>query len=291
MDPTHSASSTSQASHFHIDNGLLKYKSRIVISPHSHWKLKLLEEHHSTLAASHQGVLKTYHRLKRSFYWPGMKGDIKLFISECPTCQQHKYETIAPPGLLQPLSIPERIWTNINIDFIVGLPLSKGKFVIMVVVDRLSKYAHFIPLAYPYTATTVTHSFLENVFKLHGLPSTIVSDRDPIFLSTFSKEIFKLQGSKLCMSSGYHPQSDGQTEVVNRCLETYHRCFVSFQPKKWTIWLPWAEWCYNTSYHSSSKFTPFELVYGHTPYVTPYERGTARLEVVEHGLLEHCHSV
>ena len=205
MDPTHSASSPSQAFHYHIDNGLLKYKSRIVINPHSHWKLKLLEEHHSTPAAGHQGVLKTYHRLKRSFYWPGMKGNIKLFISECPTCQQHKYETIAPPGLLQPLPIPKRIWTDINMDFIMGLLLSKGKSVIMVVVDRLSKYAHFIPLANPYTATIVAHSFIENVFWLHGLPSTIVSDRDPIFLRTFQKEFFKLQGSKLCMSSWYHP--------------------------------------------------------------------------------------
>lgn len=217
--------------HYHIDNGFLRYKSRIVLGPDSPWKLKVIEEHHSTPSAGHQGILKTYHRIKKSFYWVGMKEDIQSFVTECGTCQQNKYETIALPGLIQPLPIPQKVWMDISMDFIVGLPFCKGKSVIFVVVDRLSKYAHFISMAHPYTTTMVAQVFVENIFKLHGIPSSIVSDRDPVFVSSFWKELFKLQGSKLCLSSGYHPQSDGQTEVVNRCLETYLKCFVSNQPK------------------------------------------------------------
>lgn len=124
-------------------------------------------------------------------------------------CQQNKYETQFPPRLLQPLPIPMKIWHEISMDFIMGLPSCKGKSVIFVVVDRLSKYAHFMALAHPFTVATLAHVFVDNVFKLHGMSATIVSDRDAIFLSAFRKEFFNLHGSKLCMSSGYHPQSDG----------------------------------------------------------------------------------
>ncbi|KAM1413887.1 hypothetical protein ACFX2I_005733 [Malus domestica] len=191
--------SGSKLAHYHIDNCLLKYQSRIVISPNSTGKLKLLAEHHSTLAVGHQYVLKTYHRLKRGFYWPCMKGDIKTYISKCNTCQQNKYETLSPPGLLQPFPIPQKIWTDISIDFIMGLPSCKGKTVIFVIVDMLTKYAHFLALAHPYTAITVAQLFVDNIFKLHGMPSTIVSDRDSLFLSSFLKGFFKLYKSQLWM--------------------------------------------------------------------------------------------
>lgn len=150
-------------------------------------------------------------------------------------------------------------------DFIEGLPLSKGYSVIMVIVDRLSKYSHFIPLAHPYTTATVAKAFMENIFKLHGIPQSIVNDRDAIFTTNFWKEIFHLSGTKLLMSSAYHPQTDGQTEVMNKWLEGYLRCFTSDRPKDWANWLALAEWTYNTSEHSYTGFTPFEIVYGQEP--------------------------
>lgn len=134
-----------------------------------------------------------------------MNKDIQQYVRECAVWQTCKLDLSTYPGLLQPLPIPTKIWDQISMDFIEGLPPSKGKHVILVVVDRLSKYAHFMSLAHPYTALDVAQVFLDNIFKLHGLPSTITSDRDPIFLSTVWSELFKLQGVALHKSTTYHP--------------------------------------------------------------------------------------
>jgi hypothetical protein len=167
-------------------------------------------------------------------------------------------------------------------DFIEGLPISNGHSVIMVVVDRLSKYVHFIPLKHPFTAASVAKIFVANMVRLHGIPTSIVSDRYKVFISSFWQTLFQLQGIQLCMSSSYHPQIDGQTEVVNRILEQYLRCFVGLQPKTWMDWIPWAEFSYNTSTHSSTKITPFEAVYGiPPPHPLTYVPGTAKVQAVE----------
>jgi len=150
-------------------------------------------------------------------------------------------------------------------DFIDGLPLSHGHSVILVIVDCLTKYGHFFSLSHPYTAVTVANLFFTQVFKLHGLPQTIVSDRDAVFTSSFWKEPFRLHGTNLAFSSAYHPQSDGQTEALNKCLEGYLQCYVGMKPTAWTQWLPMVEWWYNTNHHSSTGFTPFEALYEYPP--------------------------
>lgn len=154
-------------------------------------------------------------------------------------------------------------------NFIDGLPSSHGKTTIFVVVDRLTKYAHFCPVNHPYTAFSITQFFMDNIVKLHGVPQSIVSDQDKLFTSNFWKELFHLQGTMLKMSISYHPQTNGQTEVVNRCLENYLLCFMGDKPKEWIRWLPWAEWWYNTTYHSATKMTPFEAVYGQPHPILP----------------------
>jgi hypothetical protein len=150
-------------------------------------------------------------------------------------------------------------------DFITGLPSSNGYTVILVVVDRLSKYSHFMPLKSDYTSSKVAEVFFHTIVKLHGFPKTIVSDRDRVFTSQFWQQLFKLSGTTLAMSTAYHPQTDGQSEAVNKCLELYLRCFTSESPRQWYKLLSWAEFWYNTSFHTSIGMTPFKVVYGRDP--------------------------
>nr|GEX69057.1 reverse transcriptase [Tanacetum cinerariifolium] len=183
-------------------------------------------------------------------------------------------EELEMGGYLQPLPMPSAVWEDVSINFIIGLPASKGLTVILVAVDRFSMYAHFGPLSTCFNGHKVAEAFLDMVVKLHGIPKTIVSDRDPIFLSKFWTELFGLSGTQLCHSTAYHPQSDGQTKVVNRGLEQYLRAMASDCPQQWVHFLPWAEYCYNTSYHNNIKMSSFQAVYGRLPLtLIPYPLG------------------
>ena len=159
-----------------------------------------------------------------------MRLDLKQYIRECGVCQQMKHETCKTTELLQPLPVPSRPWSAISMDFINGLPMSQRLDTIIVVVDRLTKYVNFIGLSRSHSAAKVAALFTQNVLKLHGMPTSIVSDRDLVFTAKFWVELFKLQGVQLAMSSAYHPQTDGQTEVVNKCLEQYLRSFSADRP-------------------------------------------------------------
>jgi len=154
---------------------------------------------------------------------------------------------------MQPLPIPAAVWEEISMDFITSLPKSIGYDAILVMVDRVSKYGHIINPKHPYSARSVVETFVKKVIRLHGIPTFIVSDRDIIFMSLFWKELFRLQDTKLNMSTAYNPKSDGQTEVLNRILETYLRCFCSEQPKTWMQFITWVKYWYNTSYQGAAK--------------------------------------
>lgn len=213
--------------HYSYSHGTLFYKGRVVIPTDSSWAKQLLVEFHATPGGGHSGAFRTYRRLAAIIYWPGMMKTITKYVAACDVCQRNKYEAKSPAGLLNPLPLPIKVWEDISMDFITGLPRS-GRFdCILVVVDRFSKYCHFMGLKHPFTARSVADLFAKEIVRLHGMPTSIVSDRDLIFLSIFWRELFKTAGTTLRMSSAYHPEMDGQSEVMNRCLETYLRCFAS----------------------------------------------------------------
>jgi hypothetical protein len=180
------------------------------------------------------------------------------------------------------LEVPTTVWADVAMDFVEALPKVNGKSVILTMVDRFSKSAHFIPLSHPYTATSVARVFLAEIVRLHGIPSSIVSDRDPVFTNSFWRELFRLAGVKLQFTSAVHHQSDGQSEATNRIISMYLRCLTGDRPRNWLEWLPWAEFCYNSSYQQSLKTSLFEVVYGRPPpSIRSYEHGDARLPAVD----------
>ncbi|KAL9450635.1 hypothetical protein AB3S75_012375 [Citrus x aurantiifolia] len=275
------------SSAFSVREGLLLYNHRYYVSPHSKLKSTLLKEFHDSPMAGHAGVKRTLVQLSSTFFWPKMRFDVENYIAACLTCQQIKNSTQAPAGLLQPLPVPSLVWDALTMDFITGLPTSKGFEVILVVVDRLTKSAHFGALPSQFTASKTANLFADLVVKLHGFPSSIISDRDPIFMSNFWQKLFELSGTTLRHSTAYHPQTDGQIEVVNRGLEQYLRAFTQDKPQSWSSLLGWAEFCYNTSYHSGLKMTPFQALYGRLPPTIPgYTKGSTSVQALEDLLLE-----
>eukprot|EP00253_Pinus_taeda_P007116 PITA_07116 len=269
-------------------NEILSYRDKVVISRTSNLKSRILVELHSSPLVGHSSFQKSYAHTRRSFFWIGMKKDILTFVEECDVCQRHKGESVKAQGTLQPLPIPASIWMEVSMDFITGLTNSGNKLVIMVVVDRISKYAHFCALPHPFTPTLVAQTFMDQIFKLHGMPTSIVSDRDPIFTSNFWQELFRLQGTHLKLNTSYHPQTYGQTEAVNKCLETYLRCFTSENQHLWVQWLPLVEWWYNTNYHATTKMTPYEAVYGQLlPSPTSSIKGCSKVQAVDQLLESH----
>ncbi|GJS74590.1 putative mitochondrial protein [Tanacetum coccineum] len=247
------------------EGAILKRKGKVVVGGDEMLRTTIIKHFHADAIGGHSGTNVTGHKIGTLFYWKGMHKGVKKFIRECDVCQKQKPDLCAYPGLLQPLPIPERVWSEISMDFIVGLPKSQGN--------------------HPYTASSVAQVFFGYVYKIHDSKSSIVLYRDAIFLSNFWKSLFKLLKVELKMSTAYHPQTDGQTKVVNKCLECFLRCMSGERPKEWVQWLPLAEFWYNTNKHSSINVTPFEVVYGQTPPLhTPYLAGESAVEVVDRTL-------
>lgn len=202
---------TSSNPKYTLSSDILGYKKRVCLGTGTDLKDKIFDSFHSSAFGGHSGQRVTLHRLKQVFYWPHMKQFVASKVSECPECQISKIEHVPCPGLLDPLTIPNMKWAEISMDFVEGLPKSKGKDVILVVVNRLTKYVHFILLLHPCSVKSVAKLFMDNIYKLHGAPKVIVTDRDRIFTSKLWQEIFTALKVKLHFTSAYHPESDGQT--------------------------------------------------------------------------------
>ncbi|KAI4313074.1 hypothetical protein MLD38_037849 [Melastoma candidum] len=251
---------------FHQVNGFLFRDSKLCI-PKSSTRELLIREVHGGGIVGHFGVDKTLAMLQEHFYWPRMEKQVRGLIARCATCQQAK-SRVQPQGLYTPLPVPERPWEHVSMDFVLGLPRTqRRKDSIMVVVDRFSKMAHFIPCQKTDDATNVADLYFREVLRLHGVPKSIISDRDTKFLSYFWKTLWHKLGTKLVFSTAYHPQTDGQTEVVNRTMAAILRTLVSKNQKDWDIKLAHAEFAYNRAPSSTTKSSPFQVVYGLNPLV------------------------
>uniref|UniRef100_A0A803TGX1 Gypsy retrotransposon integrase-like protein 1 n=1 Tax=Anolis carolinensis TaxID=28377 RepID=A0A803TGX1_ANOCA len=207
--------------------------------------------------AGHFGLFKTMHLILRDFWWPKIRKDVEKYVNTCPVCQRSKIRREKPSGLLHPLPTPSRPWEIISADFITDLPPSCGFTTILVVVDLFTKLAHFIPCEGLPTAKETADLFLQHVFRLHGLPKSLVTDRGSQFTSRFWKALQKLLGIDSRLSSAHHPQTDGQTERTNATLEQYLRCYVNYQQDNWASLLPLSEFAYNNGVQASTKETPF----------------------------------
>jgi Integrase zinc binding domain/Integrase core domain/RNase H-like domain found in reverse transcriptase len=195
---------------YSLVEGTLRYHNRIYVPFDKALRTRVLQEHHEPAHIGHQGIDRTYDLLHRNFYWPKMMETLRAFILTCDTCHRNKASTQMPTGLLAPLPIPTQNWESISMDFITHLPRTKdGHTAIFVVVDRLSKMAHFIPTVDELSTPQAAKLLYNNVFRLHGIPRQIISDRDVRFTSMFWKALFALLGIQLIMSTSFHPQTDG----------------------------------------------------------------------------------
>uniref|UniRef100_A0A8C8DLA6 Gypsy retrotransposon integrase-like protein 1 n=1 Tax=Oryzias sinensis TaxID=183150 RepID=A0A8C8DLA6_9TELE len=201
---------------------------------------------HSSRVACHGGVHRTLSLLRKRFFWPSMDKDVREYVSACTTCARSKASSSAPAGLLHPLSTPNRPWSHLAIDFVTGLPPSRGNTVILTVIDRFSKMAHFIPLPQLPTATETADIMINHVFRHHGIPADIVSDRGPQFISQVWKAFCTALGATVSLTSGYHPQSNGQAERANQELEAALRCLAAQNQEDWSQYLVWIEYAHNT---------------------------------------------
>ncbi|PKU79050.1 hypothetical protein MA16_Dca000394 [Dendrobium catenatum] len=233
-------------------------------------RLAIISECHEAGIAGHFGRGKTVFLVKEHFFWPLLDRDVDHFIKRCRTCVLAKTQG-QKLGLYTPLPVPEGPWLDVSLDFVLGLPRTqRNKDSIMVVVDRFSKMAHFVPYNKTLDATHIADLYFKEIVRLHGIPKTITSDRDVKFLSHFWKTLWGKLGTKLQFSSTAHPQTDGQTETVNRSLSSLLRCFVGKNLKQWDLILPQIEFAFNRSVNQATGHSPFHIVYGVNP-TSPFD--------------------
>jgi len=228
-------------------------------------RAEIIRLHYDTPIGGHGGQWKMVELVTRNFWWPEVTKEVKRYVKGYDAYQKNKNCTEQPAGKLMPNLILERPWMHILADFITKLPLVQGYNSILVVVDWLTKMVHFIPTTEKTLAEGLARLFRDNVWKLHGLPESIISDRGPQFAVGLMKELNEMLGIKSKLSIAFYPQTDGQTERVYQELEQYLRMFIDHRQEQWPEWLETAEFAYNNKGHSSTRMLPFKANYGQDP--------------------------
>ena len=238
---------------------------KIYISDDQALCLDIVKLHHDTPISGHPGREKTLELVQRSYTWHRMSTFGKEYTNWCERCAWMKPSNLAPPGKLKPLELPNTPWMEVTADFTTDLPLSNGFDSILVVVDRFSKEVEFIPCNKTTTVLDTAQLYLHNVWKIHGLPSSIVSDRGPQFASQVMRDLCKWLGIQSKLSTAFHPQIDGHTERMNRDLQQYLCLFTVEKQHEWVDWLPIAQFSYNTKKQASTQKSPFEVTQSYSP--------------------------
>ena len=240
---------------------------RTVVPNNQDIKMQLLREIHAVPYAGHPGYTRTLEITKQFFYWTNMTTEVRNFVLDCPVCQVEKGSHLKPGGKLMPLTLPERKWEHVAIDFIVGMPVQQNCDTILTVVDKATKMCHFIACNEKISAREVAQLYWQHVGRLHGIPSVIISDRDVRFTSRFWRELWRILGTDLRMGSGFHPESSGQVEKFNQLLEQTLRCTVHQmgEGRNWIEMLPVIEFSINNTPNRTTGYSAFYLNYGFHP--------------------------
>lgn len=259
-----------QTQHFELVDGLLYYRhadrTALYVPDYANLRLQLLHDHHDAPIAGHLGRDKVYAALSRVFYWPNMWNDVADYVKTCETCQRTKPRSQKPYGLLQPLPIPNRRWAEVTTDVMSGLPLTeRGHDALTVFVDRLSKRIHVAPCRKDPKAEELAYLYFDSVWRHHGMPTGIISDRGTQYTSTFWQSLFKWAGTSVKLSTAFHPESDGQSERALRVITQMLRAYALERPEDWDRRLAAAEYAYNKTVNASTQFAPFMLEYGQMP--------------------------
>ncbi|KAD3336316.1 hypothetical protein E3N88_31835 [Mikania micrantha] len=244
-------------------DGVIYYLDRVWIPAVDELRTLILDKAHKTRYSVHPGADKMYQDLRSFYWWPGMKKDVATYVGKCITCAKVKAEHQKPSGLLEQLEIPQWKWEQIAMDFITKLPrTSSGYDSIWVIIDRLTKSAHFLPIRETYKMEKLARLYIDEILVRHGVPLSIILDRDSRFTSWFWQSLQQSLGTSVNLSTAYHPQTDGQSERTIQTLEDMLRtCILDFGGS-WDTHLPLTEFSYNNSYHSSIGCAPFEALYG-----------------------------
>ncbi|MCO5598235.1 hypothetical protein L7F22_052327 [Adiantum nelumboides] len=247
--------------HYLLKDGFMMMHGRLCVT--RPLRRKVMEESHVPPYGEHCGIDATVKAVETFFYWPALRRDVDAFVRECIICHKVKFDRQKAPGLLQPLPIPDKPWESIAMDFIFDLSRTQtGNDGIWTIICRFSKQAHFIPVRKKIKPDQMARLFMSNIFKYHGMPQSIVSDRDRRMTSLFWRGLFENMGTTLKFSSSFHPQTDGQSEEANSNVLDLLKCYVSEHKGKWEQYLPLVEYAYNNTVHSSIGKAPFEIVEG-----------------------------
>ncbi|KAI2647066.1 Transposon Tf2-6 polyprotein [Labeo rohita] len=231
---------------------------------------RVLSEVHSVPSSGHPGIEATLHLLRNRFWWATLRSDTITFIKQCITCNTSKAQRQLPAGLLQPLPVPKRPWSHLAVDFVTDLPSSQGHTTILSVVDRFSKGCRFIPFPKLPSAMETAEALCNAVFRFYGLPEDIVSDRGPQFTSRLWSSFFRLLGVNVSLTSGYHPEANGQVERLNQELTHFLRSYCQDRQGDWSRYLLWAEYTQNSIRKPSTNMTPFQCTLGFQPPLFPW---------------------